>query len=203
MSESVASTRGRITRLLAMQGTPNPRLGMLAGLTGWGVAIALAIALALLQYGRNPWGGSDLPPWGDVPAALAAKSVPTPERPSKKPYVVDVPDVLLIDALKVVPKPPYHIEPQDILEIFVMGTLPNQNIAGPYPVEADGTLHLGPAYGRIKVSGMTLGEAQDAIYKHLAGTKEKAGILTAPEVAVSLDEKRWHAADQGRAPDRP
>ena len=72
---------------------------------------------------------------------------------------IEAPDVLLIDAVKVVPKPPYHIEPLDTLEVFVLGTLPDQSIAGPFPVEADGTIMLGPAYGAIKVSGLSLAEA--------------------------------------------
>jgi polysaccharide export outer membrane protein len=184
MSETVAATRSRIMRLLAMQGVPRPHLGLLAGVTGWIAAIALAVVLALLQYGRNPWGaGADLPPWGDVPAALAAAKIAAPaDQPPLTPYVVDVPDVLLIDAVKVVPKPPYHIEPQDTLEIFVQGTLVDQNIAGPYPVEADGTIMLGPAYGSIKVSGFTLSEAQQAIRTQLES------IITSPQVAVSLNE---------------
>jgi polysaccharide export outer membrane protein len=184
MSESVVATRGRILRLLAMQGVPRPKLNLVVGISGWLIAVALAVMLALLQYGRNPWGGSaDLPPWGNTPVSVAAAKASAPsERPPLKPYVIDSPDVLLIDAVKVVPKPPYHIEPLDTLEIFVLGTLPDQNIAGPYPVEADGTIMLGPAYGAYKVSGLSTAEARDAIRKHLEG------ILTAPEVSISLAE---------------
>jgi protein involved in polysaccharide export with SLBB domain/beta-lactamase regulating signal transducer with metallopeptidase domain len=184
MSESVVATRGRILRLLAMQGVPRPKLNLVAGIAGWLVAIALAVLLALMQYGRNPWGGAtDFPPWGNTAVSVAAaKASPPSGPPPLKPYVIDSPDVLLIDAVKVVPKPPYHIEPQDTLEIFVLGTLPDQNIAGPYPVEADGTIMLGPAYGAIKVSGLSPAEVRDAIKNQLKG------ILTAPEVSVSLFE---------------
>ena len=138
---------------------------------------ALAAVLLLTAGGgcrltRNQVLMAKLPPEGPSPRELTKISLPT--------YVIEPPDVLLIDAVKVVPKPPYHIEPLDTLEIFVLGTLPDQNIAGPYPVEADGTIMLGPAYGAIKVSDLTLAEARDAIRKHLEG------ILTAPEVSVSL-----------------
>jgi polysaccharide biosynthesis/export protein len=138
---------------------------------------ALAAVLLLTAGGgcrltRNQVLMAKLPPEGPSPRELTKISLPT--------YVIEPPDVLLIDAVKVVPKPPYHIEPLDTLEIFVLGTLPDQNIAGPYPVEADGTIMLGPAYGAIKVSDMTLAEARDAVRKHLEG------ILTAPEVSVSL-----------------
>jgi len=124
-----------------------------------------------------------LPPEGPSPRELTKISLPT--------YVIEPPDVLLIDAVKVVPKPPYKIEPLDTLEIFVLGTLPDQNIAGPYPVEADGTIMLGPAYGAIKVSGMTLAEARDAIKKQLET------VLTAPEVSVSLGESAGQQQIEG------
>ena len=92
-------------------------------------------------------------------------------------------------AVKVVPKPPYHIQALDTLQIFVLGTLPDQNIAGPYPVEADGTITLGPAYGSIKVSDLTLSEAKEAIVEHLKN------ILTAPK-SRSAWPKSWPAADR-------
>ena len=124
-----------------------------------------------------------MPPEGPSPRELTKISLPT--------YVIEPPDVLLIDAVKVVPKPPYHIQPLDTLQIFVLGTLPDQNIAGPYPVEADGTITLGPAYGSIKVSDLTLSDAKDAIVEHLKN------ILTAPEVSVSLAESAGQQQIEG------
>jgi polysaccharide export outer membrane protein len=72
------------------------------------------------------------------------------------------------------------------VNVTVLGTLPDQNIAGPHSVEADGTIALGPAYGTIKVAGLTLDEAGEAIKKQLKG------VLTAPEVSVSLAESAGH-----------
>lgn len=95
-------------------------------------------------------------------------------------YVVAPPDVLLIDAVKVVPKSPYHIEPLDQLELKVAGTLPDQPITGPYTIEPSGTVNLGGAYGRIPVMGLTLEEATHAIDQHLRR------LLREPEVSVSL-----------------
>ena len=112
---------------------------------------------------------------------LAASNKQSPaDHPPLKPYTVDAPDILFIDAVKVVPKPPYRIEPLDTLELFVLGTLPDRNIAGPYPVEPDGTIALGPGYGMIDVSGLTITEAHDAIKKQLED------VLTAPEVSVAF-----------------
>jgi polysaccharide export outer membrane protein len=123
---------------------------------------------------RNEVLISQMPAEGPSPRELNKISLPA--------YRVEPPDVLLIDAVKVVPKPPYHVEPLDVLQVFVLGTLPDQPITGNYPVEADGTIMLGPAYGSVKVTGLTLAEAREAVTEHLKNT------LTAPEVSVSLAE---------------
>ena len=81
--------------------------------------------------------------------------------------MIGVPDILLIDAIKVVPKPPYHIEPQDLLQIVVLGTLLEMPINGPFRVDASGTVNLGPGYGKVKVAGLTSDEATVAIDKQL------------------------------------
>src|SRR5207253_8950967 len=46
------------------------------------------------------------------------------EKVTLPPYVIEPPDILLIDALSVVPKPPYHIAPLDSLLIQVTGGIP-------------------------------------------------------------------------------
>ena len=50
---------------------------------------------------------------------------------------------------------------------------------------------LGPAYGAIKVSGLTLAEAREAVKKQLEN------ILTAPEVSVSLSEMPASSRSKG------
>jgi protein involved in polysaccharide export with SLBB domain len=82
-------------------------------------------------------------------------------------YVIEPPDILLIDALRVVPLPPYHIEALDVLGINVTETLPEQPISGIYPVEPEGTVNLLFTYGMVPVAGLTIEEARQAIEKHL------------------------------------
>lgn len=113
-----------------------------------------------------------LPPDSGVPRELAKTTMPT--------YRVEPPDVLLVDAIKVVPKAPYHIEPADLLQIVVSGTLPDQPIVGIFTVDSSGMVALGPSYGSVSVVGLTIPEAEEAIREHLEA------ILTAPEVSVSL-----------------
>lgn len=94
------------------------------------------------------------------------------------PYVIEPPDILMINAVKIVPKPPHKIEPFDALLIRVLGA--EQPIADAFYVDPEGKVDLGPAYGRVEVVNMTTDEAQAAIYKHLSQ------LLVDPKVSVSL-----------------
>src|SRR3954465_5236315 len=69
-------------------------------------------------------GGTFAPP--PVPHELARVSLP--------PYVIEPPDTLQIDAIRLVPKPPSRIEPLDSLAIRVTEALPEQPIQGIFPV---------------------------------------------------------------------
>jgi len=96
------------------------------------------------------------------------------------PYVIEPPDILLIDALRVVPKPPFRIQSFDTLQVIVEGTLLEQPINGLYVVEPGGMLDLGPSYGKVMVGGQSLEEAQDAVFRHLKR------ILREPQVSLTL-----------------
>jgi serine/threonine protein kinase/protein involved in polysaccharide export with SLBB domain len=78
------------------------------------------------------------------------------------------------------PKPPYTVNPGDLLFIDAVGVLPAQPIQATFLVEPEGTVALGPAYGRVKLQGLTLEAAQQAIRKKL---KED---FANPEVSVTL-----------------
>ncbi|MGL6075094.1 MAG: polysaccharide biosynthesis/export family protein [Fimbriiglobus sp.] len=101
------------------------------------------------------------------------------------PYTVEAPDILLIDAQRLIPLPPYRIEPQDVLYIFVPKALEDFPINGPYPVDPDGTVNLGPTYGApLRVNDMTVAEAEKAINTRLAG------YLTEGKAVVSLAQAK-------------
>src|SRR5439155_308108 len=82
-------------------------------------------------------------------------------------YIIEPPDVLMIDAVRVVPIPPYRIEPLDTLAISVTETLPMQPIAGLYVVEPEGTVNLGFTYGSVQLVDKTLEEAKATIEAQL------------------------------------
>jgi polysaccharide biosynthesis/export protein len=91
------------------------------------------------------------------------------------PYKVEPPDVLQIDAVNVVPKSPYQLRMLDSLIIKVDKTLPEAPIAGVFVIEPGGLVNLGYPYGRVKVSGMTIDEAREAIEEHLKKELEEPG----------------------------
>ena len=67
-----------------------------------------------------------------------------------------------------------------MLQIHVTNVLPDQPIDNYYMVEAEGTVNLGPAYGTVRVVGMTIEEITKAIDQKLGQ------ILSKPEVSVQL-----------------
>jgi polysaccharide biosynthesis/export protein len=95
-------------------------------------------------------------------------------------YRVEPPDFLQIEMLKLVPLPPYRIDIYDVLQIRVLGTIIDQPIEGFYLVEGEGIVSLGPAYGTVRLAGMTIEEATEAI------TRKLQDVLAKPDVSVQL-----------------
>lgn len=114
--------------------------------------------------------------------------VPVPKELNKvslPPYVVETPDVLQIDALRVIPLPPYRLEPMDVLYLSAENDFEQRKLAGLYPVDPDGTVNLGSAYGgTVRVSDLTTEEAQKVIENKVRQFAPK-GIVT-----VSLAQSR-------------
>ncbi len=149
----------------------------------WFVLLLAAAAFAVgtgcnATYGtraaREP---APLIPDMDVPKELSMTTHP--------PITVAPPDILRIDANRLIPLPPYKIEPLDALYLFAEGAPEGEPVNGIYPVDPDGTINLGPRYyGQINVAGMTPQEAEKAISKQLARR------LQNPAVAVSVAQSK-------------
>ncbi len=110
-----------------------------------------------------------------TPRELAKVILPT--------YRVEPPDVLIIDAIHVVPRAPYHLRTLDTLAIDVQGTLPESPISGVYMIEPGGRVNLGFSYGSVEVTGKTIDEVDTAIEEHL-----KKDFLADPVVSVTLGD---------------
>jgi polysaccharide export outer membrane protein len=118
--------------------------------------------------------GPQIPPPSGEP-------VPTEKDKSTLPsYTIEPPDILLIDVLKVVPKPPYRIETTDVLSIEVEGASDFAPIRDRFVVDSGGQVDLGPHYHKVHVAGLTIEEASEAIRKYLLE------ILNHPEVSMTL-----------------
>jgi len=118
-----------------------------------------------------------VPPAHDLPRELDKVSLPT--------YRIEPPDVLLIEAVKAVPKPPYKVESLDVLLVHLGNPLKDEPLSGLFTVDPDGTINLGPAYkGTVRVVGLTIPEAKEAVEVHLKKT------LNDPQVTVSLAQSR-------------
>jgi polysaccharide biosynthesis/export protein len=112
-----------------------------------------------------------------VPRELCKSVLPT--------YIIEPPDILTIDAVHIVPRPPYRLRAMDALALQVQGLPVDMPIAGVYPIEPGGFVRLGPRYGAVRVTSMTVEEAEQAIEKHLRATmKEPVVTATLAEMAT-------------------
>lgn len=125
--------------------------------------------LAALIAGRS---GSQLTPQ-PVPLTTPVSAVASKESNDKlAPYVIEAPDVLVIEAVLKDPKSG-AVEP-----------LPNSPISGSFVVRLDGTVSLG-GWGSVPVAGLTPNQASSAIRAHLA--KSRAPGLVADNLTVAVD----------------
>jgi protein involved in polysaccharide export with SLBB domain len=99
---------------------------------------------------------------------------------SLPPYVIEPPDILIITAVKIVPKPPHKLEPFDAILVRVANAYADQPIAEAFYINPEGNIDLGPTYGQVQVVGLTVDEAEAAIRSHLAQ------LIVDPVVSVSL-----------------
>lgn len=146
--------------------------------SAWAFCIASSLVVqcgcAAFFAPREPYPA---PPPDPSPASTAPRELDMVTMP---PYVIEPPDILSINAIKVVPKPPHILEPFDGILIRALGVLPDQPIADAFFIDPEGKVDLGPSYGQVQVANMTTDEAQAALQKHLAQLFED------PVVTVSL-----------------
>ena len=129
-------------------------------------------------------------PYGTMPGPAAMACPDTPRELQKvtlPDYIIEPPDILTIDAVTLVPHPPYKLRPLDTLKIDTTGLPTDQAIGGDFAVGIDGTLVLGFGFDKvdgqyqpIRAAGLTLPEVRDAIKKRLEVEARE------PEVWITL-----------------
>ncbi len=142
----------------------------------WLAAIAVAAQSGCSAFlePREPYPITPPDPLPNSPAPRELDMVSLPL------YTIEPPDILMINAVKIVPKPPHKVEAFDGLLIRVANAFADQPIADAFAVDPEGKIDLGPSYGRVSVVGLTTDEAKEAIRQHLSQ------ILEDPVVSVSL-----------------
>jgi polysaccharide export outer membrane protein len=128
-------------------------------------------------YSHTP--GPAVTTYPDTPRELQKVSLPD--------YIIEPPDILTIDAVTLVPHPPYKIHPLDVIHVEATGLPSDAIIGGDLVVGIDGTLVLGFGYdmvnGRyepLSLVGKTLPEAREAIRQRLQTLAKE------PDVWVTL-----------------
>lgn len=133
------------------------------------IAILLMLMAAMVcapgckvTHGRR---GAHLPhhlpaPPPDMPRELSKVVLPT--------YTIEPPDILVVEAIHIVPRSPYSLRTGDVLAITVQGTLPDTPVTGAYSVQPGGLVNLGAPYGTAKVTGLTTDQAQDEVRRVMA-----------------------------------
>lgn len=137
----------------------------------------------------------------DMPRELNKVTHPT--------YRVEPPDILLIEAVNNIRPADSRLQAGDELTIRLQNGLPLQIKADPdlqqleyqmeleqeislkiingsYRIGADGTVDLGPAYGKVTLAGLTITEAQAALDDHMrehVGLREHKLTVDLPNVA--------------------
>lgn len=154
-----------------------------------GLAILFVAPLLLAGCKCSPCDNVTSVP--DVPRELSMVTHP--------PYTIAAPDILLIDAIRVVPIPPYKLNPLDALAVNAPKALPGEPLQGIFPVEPDGSINLGPSYGKVIVIDKTIDEARVILEQHL---RTVVGLAD-PRVNVTLAQFRGMQQIKGEHLVRP
>ena len=78
-------------------------------------------------------------------------------------YIIEPPDLLEIDVIRLVPKNPYRLEALDVVAVATSGVPEEESITGEYTVQPSGVIQLGQKVGPIMAAGRTTTELQQEI----------------------------------------
>ena len=173
---SYSRSSSRIIRLLDMR---SPHLATFSRLRHGVIAmIALSVcaALAFAQERKAATIAS-----ANVEVTKTRTKMLSPED-GVIPYVIEPPDILMLETVKLVPKNPPTVHPFDTLDIRAVRTLIDQPISGTFKVDASGRVALGPSYGKVVLTGLTVDEATAAVEQQLKR------ILKNPAVSLEFAE---------------
>src|SRR4051812_40298623 len=128
----------------------------------WGTLLTTAVACGAGCSVAHPHAA-------DAPYSLVPPVMPRELNKVVLPtYTIEPPDILVIEAIHIVPRSPYLLRTSDVIAVNATNLLPDAPIAGAYPIQPGGIVNLGLPYGAAKVSGMTVEQAQDEVKRVLS-----------------------------------
>lgn len=119
------------------------------------------------------------------------------QKTTHAPHRVAAPDILIIEANRLVPKGPYKLEAMEVLQIEVTGAFKDA-IKGLYMISPEGTINLGHTLLPIPVAGLTVDRAQVAISEYI-----RRVVKADFSVSVALVQMRGQQAVRGEHLVRP
>jgi polysaccharide export outer membrane protein len=160
---------------------------MTARIPGPLLLAGLALAICLTGPGCHHF---EVPAPVGIPNEKAKMALPA--------YVIEPPDVLQINAVQLVPKPPYKLKPLDVLRVVFPASpesltekerkdlLEGGRVASAnYIIEPEGTINMGPLYGKVLIFGMTTDEARKAVEDQIKKQLKKE-LVDAGKVVLEL-----------------
>ena len=137
------------------------------------LAVAASSGCRVVYPGTRAGGApSCVPP--SVPRELSKVILPD--------YIIEPPDVLEIQAIRMLPKSPYKLEPLDVVAVAATELLPEQQITGEYVIQPNGTIHLGFELGSIQAAGLTVRELESRLDSQLRR------LYRDPKVSVTISQ---------------
>lgn len=125
-------------------------------------------------------------PYSTIPGARVTACPDTPrelQKVSLPDYIIEPPDILTIDAVTLVPHPPYRLRPLDVVRVQTSGLPTEATAGGDLTIGIDGSLVLGFGYDTINgtyqplnVVGLTLPEVREAIKHRLESVANQAEV---------------------------
>lgn len=141
------------------------------------VVAAIKNVPLLLVLALNIGCQATSPEMSMMPRELAKTTLPT--------YTIEPPDILIIEALHIVPKAPYNLRTGDLISIQVNGTIPDAPIVGTFAIQSGGMVNLGHPYGTVKIAGQTIEGARSAIHDHLADHLNEGYVVLVSLLQIS------------------
>ncbi len=170
-------------------------MGISANLNRLLVALFLANAAGchlLLPRPYSAYPGARVTACPDTPRELQKVSLPD--------YIIEPPDILTIDAVTLVPHPPYRLHPLDVVKVQASGLPTEATVGGDLTVGIDGTLVMGFGYdtvnGRyqpLNVVGMTVPELREAVKQRFELLAREAEVwVTLVKIAAQQEVAGEH-----------